>query len=94
MTNNQLNQNGGGRQNIYANQETPNSISESTKVAVSVKDIKDAMFTFDKKMLDTYIVSSEKFLMYTGSKIGSSEQSLEGGQIVVHNSVKPAVIKD
>ena len=62
---------------------------------MSVEDIKSLMFTFDTKMLDTYIVSSEKFLMYTGSKFGPTEQlSLQGGQIVVHNAVKPAVIKD
>ena len=62
---------------------------------MSVEDIKDIMFTFDKKMLDVYIVSSEKFLMYTGSKFGPSEQlSLEGGQIIVHNAVKPAVIEN
>ena len=53
------------------------------------------MFTFDNKMLDTYIVSLEKFLMYTGSKFGPSEQlSLESGQVIVHNAVKPVVIEN
>ena len=89
MTNNQSNRNGGGRQNSHVNQGTPSPTSESTEEAVSVEDIKDAVFTFVKKMLDTYIVSSEKFLMYAGSKFGPSEQlSLDGGHIIVHNAVK------
>ena len=64
MTNNRLNQNGGGRLNSHLNQGTPSPTSESTEVAVSVEDIKNAMFTYDKKMLNVYIVSLEKFLMY------------------------------
>ena len=52
------------------------------------------MFTLDKKMLDNYIVSSERFLMYAGSKFGPSEQLLvENGDVIVHNAVKPAEIE-
>ena len=74
MTNSQSNRNGGGRRNSHANQGTPSPTSEHTKIAVSVDDIKDAVFMYDKKMLDTYLVSKEKFLHFSGSKFGSSEQ--------------------
>ena len=73
MTNNQSNRNGGGRWNAQTNQGTPSPTSKSTAVAVSVEDIKNSMFTFDKNMLDNYIVSSERFLMYAGSMFGPSE---------------------
>ena len=83
MTNSQSNRNGGGRWNAHSNQGTSSPTSESTVVAVSVEDIKNLMFTFDKKMLDKYIVSSERFLMYAGSKFGPSEQlSLENGMLL------------
>ena len=62
---------------------------------MSVEDIKSFMFTYDKKMLDNYIVSSERFLMYTGVKFGACEQlSLEHEDVIVHNAVKPTGIVD
>ena len=94
MTNNWSNGNGGGLWNAHANQGTSSPTSESTEVAASFEDIQSLMFTFDKKMIDTYIVSYEKFLMYADSKFGPIEQlSLESGEVVVHNTVKPAVIE-
>ena len=61
MTNNQSNRNGGGRQNTHVNQGTHSATSESTKVDMRVKDIKDVMFMYDKKILNVYVVSSEIF---------------------------------
>ena len=88
MNNNQSNQNRGGCRNTRTNQGTPSPTSESTAVAVSVEDIRNLMFTFDKKMLDNYIVSSERFLMYAGLKFGPSEQlSLMNGNVIDHNAV-------
>ena len=87
MTNNQSDWNEGGRQNTHVKQSTPSPTLESTKVAVSIDDIKNAMFTYDKKMHEIFIVSSEKFLQFAGSKFGPSEQlSLEGGQVLVHSA--------
>ena len=49
---------------------------------MSVEEIKSFVFTYDKKMLDNYIVSSERFLMYTGAKFGLCEQlSLDHGAL-------------
>ena len=94
MTNSRLIWNGGGCRNSQANHGTPSSTSERTEVAVSVDDIKEAVFVYDKKMLDNYLVSKEKFLQFSGSKVGPSEQlSLEGGLTVMHNAVKPREIE-
>ena len=68
MTNNQPNRNGGGSGNTYVNQGTSSPTSESTKVAVSVYHIKNVMFMYGKKMYDLFIVSSEKFFQFAGSK--------------------------
>ena len=78
MTNNQPR-----RWNTYVNHGTLSPISESTKVAVSVDDTKNKMFTYDKKMHDAFIVLSEKFLQFAGSKFGPSEQLFlwSGGSI-------------
>ena len=62
MTNNRPNQIEGRRQGTYGNHGTPNPTSESTKVAVSVKDIKNAMFMCIKELNNTYIISLEKVL--------------------------------
>ena len=94
MTNSRSNRNGGGCRSSQANQGTTSATPERTEVAESVDDIKGAMFTFDKKMLDNYLVSSEKFLDFAGSKFGPSEQlSLEGGCTIVHNATKPRNIQ-
>ena len=94
MTNNQLNWNEGGRRNAQTSQGIPSPTSESTEVTVSVEDIKMFFFTYDKKMLDNYIVSSERFLHFPGSKFGPSKQlSLKGGRTVVHNAVQPREIE-
>ena len=94
MTNNRSNRNGGGRRSSQANQGTTSATPKVTEVAESVEDLKGAMFTFDGKMLDNYMTSKEKFLNYTGSKFGPSEQlSLEGGSTVVHNSTEPREIQ-
>ena len=71
MTNSRLNRNGGGRRNAQTSQGTSSPISEDTLVTVSVEEIKSFVFTYDKKMLDNYIVSSQRFLMYTGAKFGA-----------------------
>ena len=95
MTNNQSNRNGEGRQNTQTNQGTPSPTSECTAVAVSVDNIKNVLFTYDKKMLDNYIVSLERFLMYAGAKFGACEQlSLEHGELIIHNAVKPLDLVD
>ena len=61
---------------------------------MNVEDIKSFMFTYGKKMLDNHIVSSERFLMYAGSKFCASEHlSLEHGDVIIHNIVKPAEIQ-
>ena len=94
MTNSRSNRNGGGRQNAQTSQGTSSLTSEDTKVTVSVEEIKGFVFTYDKKMLDNYIVSLERFLMYAGLKFGASEQeSLEHGDVIVHNAVKLKEIK-
>ena len=57
---------------------------------MSVKDIENAMFTYDKKMHNTYIVSLEKVLQFIGSRFAPSDQlSLEAGQVVVHKTMEP-----
>ena len=94
MTNSQSNRNWGGRWSSQANQGTASATPERTEVAESVDDIKAALFTFNKNMLDNYIVSREKFLDFSGSKYGPSEQlSLESGCTVVHNAVQPRDIQ-
>ena len=82
MTNNQSNRNKGGRQNTYVNHGTPSPTLESTKVTVSVNDIKNAMFTYDEKMHNVFIVSLEKFLQFVGSKFRPSEQLLSEARCV------------
>ena len=78
MTDSQSNRNRGGRRNAQTSQGTSSPTSEDTEVTVSVEEIKSFVFTYDKKMLDNYIVSSERFLMYAGAKFGACEQlSLE-----------------
>ena len=73
---------------------TTSPTSECTKITVSVDDIKNAMFTYDKKMHDISIVSYEKLLQFTGSKFGPSEQlSLEGGQVLVHGARQPVNVE-
>ena len=95
MTNSRSNRNGGGRWNAQTSQGTSSPTLEDTKVTVSVEDIKSFLFTYDKKMLDNYIVSSERFLMYAGAKFGACEQlSLEHGKVIVHNSVEPQELVD
>ena len=80
MTNSRSNQNGGGRWNAQTSQGTSSPTSEDNEVTVSVEEIKSFVFTYDKKMLDNYIVSLERFLMYAGAKFGACEQlSLEHG---------------
>ena len=62
---------------------------------MSVEEIKSFVFTYDKKMLDNYIVSSERFLMYAGAKFGACEQlSLEHGKVIIHNAMKPQELVD
>ena len=64
-------------------------------VVVSVEEIKSFVFTYDKKMLDNYIVSSERFLMYAGAKFGACEQlSLEYGKVIIHNAVTQQELVD
>ena len=95
MTNSQSNRNMGGRWNAQTSQGTSSPTSEDTAVAVSVEDIKSFMFTYDKKMLDNYIVSSERFLMYARRKFGACEQlSLEHGELIIHNAVEPLDLAD
>ena len=95
MTNSRSIRNGGGRRNAQTSQGTSSLTSEDTKVTVSVEDVKSFLFTYDKKMLDNYIVSSERFLMYAGAKFGACEQLLlEHGELIIHNAVEPIDLED
>ena len=95
MTNSRSNLNGRGGWNAQTSQGTSSPTSEYTEVTVSVEDIKSFLFTYDKKLLDNHIVSSERFLMYAGAKFGACEQlSLEHGELIIHNAVKPLDLVD
>ena len=90
MTNNRSNRNGRERQSTYGNYWTPSPTSESIKEVVSIDDIKNAMFMYDKKIHNEFIILQEKFLQFVGSKFGLSEQLLlEAGYVVVHGTRKP-----
>ena len=57
---------------------------------MSVDDIKNAIFLYDKKMSDFYNVSLERFLQFVGSNFGPSKPLfLESGQVVVHRTMEP-----
>lgn len=57
---------------------------------MSVKDIKDNIFTYNNTIHDTYILSVKMFLNFMGSKFGPNESNLfQHGKVIVCGEKKP-----
>ena len=57
---------------------------------MSVKDVKDHAFTYNKTIHNTYIVLAKKFLHFMGSKCSPSTSNLlQQGKVIMRVANKP-----